>query len=472
MRNRIITVAVSAIVLTIITVQATNCGSGGSSSSGPGGGGGGSPTPTAAGISSTDPVTALALGGSFSCAAKGRRIQCWGIDTHGQLGDGPNLVMSSDYNVPQGVYVKLASGSVLEGSISGLSAGAFHACAIVDNSVYCWGANDRGQVDPRAPRFNTFSAVKVDMLRTDPAVEPQVTSIASGALSNCAVVDGGVQCWGRAVNHEFGLDLSASVDSSEAFGPFMIPALSSGADVVKIMAGGGTQHGPLSSDSDSFYYAVKANGNVYSWGSQKNLQLGRYEVDGFGAPLQALPVNAAPIVIPGSGALDILELGGPHACAVKGGIFSCSGHYVANTVQCGLGRSTTSLTARPSAASDFTDVSGRLFSSTSHTASEIAGLGLGFFSSCLLNHNGKVFCWGPGNTIAACKPSDAAMGGLSQVTRVQPLRYATGDESVNFICAIADAGLNVYCWGVNAHGELGNGSTGATTTTPSRVLLQ
>jgi alpha-tubulin suppressor-like RCC1 family protein len=83
-------------------------------------------------------VTDVASGGDFTCAAlsDGASISCWGNNGMGQLG---NRTTNSDWR-PTAVFLHGAR------TVSSLSAGREHACAIVDGNIECWGGNAQGQL--------------------------------------------------------------------------------------------------------------------------------------------------------------------------------------------------------------------------------------------------------------------------------------------------------------------------------------
>jgi alpha-tubulin suppressor-like RCC1 family protein len=88
-------------------------------------------------------VTALATGAMHACAVQynGRRVECWGQNGMGQLGDGRQ---EGEARIP--VHPPGMTGVVA------LSAGATHTCAIKDDgSLWCWGLNAHGQLGYRSP---------------------------------------------------------------------------------------------------------------------------------------------------------------------------------------------------------------------------------------------------------------------------------------------------------------------------------
>jgi alpha-tubulin suppressor-like RCC1 family protein len=90
-------------------------------------------------------VTALAGGGSHTCAlmADGT-VECWGDNDHGQLGYATTAICLPGINVP--CSLTAAAVPSLEG-VTALAGGGSHTCALLkDGTVRCWGRNDSGQL--------------------------------------------------------------------------------------------------------------------------------------------------------------------------------------------------------------------------------------------------------------------------------------------------------------------------------------
>ena len=79
----------------------------------------------------------VAVGGAHTCAIKrNRRLFCWGRNSEGQLAATP----SAD---PVGSPMAVNPGS----RYSTVALGWQHSCALdTGQTLYCWGANDEGQL--------------------------------------------------------------------------------------------------------------------------------------------------------------------------------------------------------------------------------------------------------------------------------------------------------------------------------------
>ncbi|MCK5071818.1 MAG: hypothetical protein KAQ98_00215 [Bacteriovoracaceae bacterium] len=137
----------------------------------------------------------MALGDSHTCAIFDGAVKCWGSNAHGQLGSGsdePPYV-----NQPQsGEYVTgLATGS----NVLQISAGDFHTCVMVDNGIKCWGLNGFGRLGDST---NDNRNVPTDV--TGIAANSGASWISAGSTHSCAIVSGGVKCWGNGSDGQLG----------------------------------------------------------------------------------------------------------------------------------------------------------------------------------------------------------------------------------------------------------------------------
>lgn len=136
-------------------------------------------------------VVELVAGGGHHCALQASgRVQCWGQNRAGQLGDGTTLARSEPVT---------AIG--LENAVE-LSAGHDRTCArVADGSVWCWGDNTANSAG---------SALSSDLLvPTRVEALSGVVEIDTGHLTTCVRLGSGdVECWGDAL---------ASSDDEDAF---------------------------------------------------------------------------------------------------------------------------------------------------------------------------------------------------------------------------------------------------------------
>src|SRR6185436_2178887 len=117
------------------------------------------------------------------------RMQCWGTNYTGQLGDGTigGFAMTAQFvhniaNSKKGVT------------------GGFHTCAILaDNSVQCWGRNQDGQIGN--------GDATTDVSLPTPVINlGAVDDLYGGGYHTCALQQSGsvVKCWGRNARGQVG----------------------------------------------------------------------------------------------------------------------------------------------------------------------------------------------------------------------------------------------------------------------------
>jgi alpha-tubulin suppressor-like RCC1 family protein len=108
------------------------------------------------------------------------RVFCWGANEFGQLGDG------SRFNRAEPSVVDW-----LDHTPSMLSAGTAHTCALTESGeVYCWGNNEHGQV-------GNGTGLSFRPLTWVHSLGADAVSVEAGPHHSCAILSsGGVQCWG------------------------------------------------------------------------------------------------------------------------------------------------------------------------------------------------------------------------------------------------------------------------------------
>ncbi len=147
----------------------------------------GSPTtvnPTPVTVSGMTTAVAISAGGWHTCALlRDGRVQCWGQNTYGQLGDGATIAPSAPSRSPTPVTVTGITTAVA------MEAGIFHTCALLaDGTLQCWGRNDEG-------RLGNGTTANSSTPTTVSGITP--AAVAPGAEHACAILrDGTVRCWG------------------------------------------------------------------------------------------------------------------------------------------------------------------------------------------------------------------------------------------------------------------------------------
>jgi len=128
-----------------------------------------------------------------------------------------------------------------------IAAGYSHTCALVNGGVQCWGDNSLGELGNNSTA-DSLVPVPVTGLAGD------VQAVAAGAGHTCALVNGGVQCWGINGNGQLGNNSTA-----DSHVPVPVTGLVSG--VQALTAG-------------TFHTCALVNAGVQCWGANFSGQLG------------------------------------------------------------------------------------------------------------------------------------------------------------------------------------------------------
>ena len=138
------------------------------------------------GVLADKTITAITAGGVHTCAVADGQAYCWGRNSRGNSGNNS----TTDSSVP----VAVDTSGVLAGkTVTAITAGRYHTCAVADGRAYCWGYNDSGELGNSSTRRSRVPvAVASGVL-----AGKSVTAITAGGHHSCAVADGQAYCWGR-----------------------------------------------------------------------------------------------------------------------------------------------------------------------------------------------------------------------------------------------------------------------------------
>lgn len=285
-------------------------------------------------------------------------------------------------------------------AVTGIASGNEHTCLISDGTVWCSGANARGQLGNGT---TTKSLAFVPSLVTD------AVYVDAGGDSTCAVrTDRTLWCWGNVVT---GLSVKsgrAAVVRSVRSTPVQVPLAN-----VSTVAVGATHA-----------CAVLTNDTVSCWGSNQVGQLGNGTTNDSDQPVVARLSQVRHV-----------DVGEHHTCATT----------KSNSVWC-WGSNTYHQLGRQS-------IRRRTLPQYIPTV-PVKTVATGGLFTCVVTVGGRVQCWGRNNYGQVSGP----VGPSRFSPRTSSLRGITAiTAGSDFACATSS--VNTWCWGRNRYGQLANGST-------------
>ncbi|UXR65760.1 hypothetical protein EZJ49_05795 [Bdellovibrio bacteriovorus] len=320
-----------------------------------------------------------------------------------------------------------------EGSLSTrISAGASHTCLIKnDHTVWCWGDNSYGQLGD-GTTLSTTSPVQV----IDPGVLYKSISV-SDNFSCGITTTNSARCWGHNNTGQLG-----DGTTNESHVPTQVLGLE--ANVLSISAAGEKW------GNYGYACAVLMDMTLQCWGSHPaNI--------GDGTQYSLTPVSF-------SGLSNVIQVSSSrgHTCALlKSKSAVCWGGNQTGQLGDGTGISSNS----PVAVSGLTNIK-RIVAGSSAWMND--GI------SCALLESGQVQCWGSNHSGTLGNGDNAVthslvpieVVGLSDIKDIN-IGYGNDSNGNGTACAITSNG-DLYCWGSNSTGMVGDGTT-SPTYTPLKV---
>jgi alpha-tubulin suppressor-like RCC1 family protein len=304
----------------------------------------------------------------------------------------------------------------VEISVGGDAGTSFTLARLRDGRVLGWGTSSFGQIGLGVTTDRVTTAMPYAMGRG-------AIQVAAGDAFACARKwDGSVWCWGGNASGQLGVGTTVTART-----PVRVPSLS---NVAFIEAGA------------THACAILADQTLACWGANSSGQLGDGSTTG----------RLVPTAVPGLTLVNGVDGGGAHTCAVlTSGAVRCWGSGTDGR----LGNGATTASSSPIAVTGIADAQ-RVSASRAHTCAVLAG--------------GGVRCWGDntdgqlGDGTTTDRTTSVAVAALAAQTGVD---VVTGGGHT---CATLAPGIDTWCWGRNASGQVGNGSAGADVLVPYETI--
>lgn len=304
------------------------------------------------------------------------------------------LALSNSNVTDQRALSRTVSGS----NVATVAAGLAHSCALTpDGGVSCWGSNGNGQLGTGTLEPSPAPVAVASLAG--------IAEVSAASRSTCVRdLGGAISCWGF---NDFGTLGNGNFTGST----LPVPTLPMGT-ATSVVAG------------EHHVCALIDDGSVRCWGLNHAGQLGNGSTDN----------NPAPVAVPNLSDVQTIAAGLAHSCVtISGGTVWCWG---ANNVgQLGDGSTTPSLVP--------VQVNG---------LQDVVSLSLHLNASCATLTSGELRCWGA--TGAGSFPVPTLIDGFQNSQTV--------DAGSFFACAGTATG-SVQCFGANDNGQLGDGSFTQTT---------
>jgi Regulator of chromosome condensation (RCC1) repeat len=321
--------------------------------------------------------------------------------------------------------------------IASVAQGLTHGCLLGDDgSVWCWGSNHYGELGTGGTS-DTYSPVPV---RVD-GIPDRVRQIEADETSTCALTEvGGVWCWGENTNGEVG-------DGTTENRSVPTPVTGLGSGVAALAEG----------EFTNYRCAVLDDGSAACWGENYTGQLGDGTTDKRLRPVRVSVIDDRLVAI-----ATTLQT----TCALTdAGAVRCWGWLWSDPT----GK------AEEEAAADRAALTPR------GLGAGVTDLSIAGETACVVMTGGQARCWRwrePDNDLASQPwspgPIPAAVAGLPEgIETIHVSHHAWSDASAEGLLtaawACATRGGDAWCWGGNAAGQLGDGTT---TDRPQPVEVQ
>lgn len=350
---------------------------------------------------------AISANGDHTCGIRhettvNNTLWCWGKNDQGQLGLGDTATR----NVPTKVGT--------DTDWLAVSTGAEHTCAIkTTGTLWCWGANNFGQLGKNVPDPNG-----ADPKLTSPTQVGSDTTwsiLSNGGYHTCAIKsDNTLWCWGNSDYGQIGVGVTAPVAT--------LQKVASSVGVKRVASGA------------SHTCAINSSDKLYCWGLNIQGQLG------LGSMINtSSPTNITAL------AWKQVDSGAGHSCGILddislGGVIYCGGLNQYGQLGDGTVQNRAQLIEKLNLA----------------TQPAWKQLSTGANHTCAIKSDDTLWCWGDNGQLQLGRPSALTY------TYWSPAQESSAVNTWQFVSAGGSHTCGIktnntlWCWGNNSDGQLGD----------------
>lgn len=358
-----------------------------------------------------------------------KELYCWGVNTTGRFGMGDTVAVSYPKKVPAN-----QSSGFTNTNVTAVAIGVMSMCAIENGVVFCSGLNMSNQLgDGTSVDRTVMTKVADNNSATPPVVNSGFSKIAVSNNGACGLKSGMLYCWG---NDQYGL-----MADGAATGGSNVPKMA--ADANPFINGALTDLGMSGKHGCVLRDMGQANDKkIYCWGMTMSSAVG-------GAPTYSTTNNllSATLVPNGgtftNGNVDAISIGEEGTCVVDAGVVRCFGNNSAGVLSPGGSAGPVWPPATIGNTADFTN----------STVSRVVN---GSTSSCALKSS-ALYCWG--SDFAGSLGDGGAANSVATAVKVSSANGFANTNvadvaiSAQTVCALENGAL--FCWG-NWGSQLGS----------------
>lgn len=398
----------------------------------------------------------IASGYDFNCSRRENgAVKCWGANLIGQLGLGDTVTRGDNTGEMGNILPALEFGT--DRSVTHLAVGLIHSCAILDNGdLKCWGSGDRLGI-----YYNGDYGSRGDETGEMGDSLPAVVLGTGRTARQVDVGDGAHSCAvldnGNVKCWGYNTSGQLGLGSTDTLGNL---AGEMGDNLPTVDLGSGRTTAQIAV-GNNFTCALLDNGSVKCWGNNSDGQLGQGDVTARGDQTGEMGDNLLAVNL-GTGRTAVqIDAGGreeSHVCAVLDtGAIKCWGSNIIG--QLGLGNTNN----RGDQAGEMGDSLLTVELGTGRTAKQVSA---GTAHTCALLDNGSVKCWGYNASGQLGLGSTDSQGDQTgeMGDNLPAVNLGTGRTAKqistggHYTCALLDDDT-IKCWGRNSSGQLGQGDT-------------